>query len=159
LFEFVFDKKYFSAYQYVPLLMLSTIIATISIFFGGIQIGLKNPKANGISTVVGAAVNVLIHLCLVKAIGLYAAVVSTLISQIVVCCLRKIMLKKYINIKIKFKNYKYLILLCYFIICSLCMTKLNIYIKIFNILFSTLILLICCREYLFKIFRKVGVKI
>lgn len=99
-FNWIFDSKYSTGYPYVPILVTSVIFGSLSQFFGGIQISLKRPKANGATTMVGAAVNVLVHLCLINYVGLYAAVLSTIISNIVITFARVYLLRKCISFKI-----------------------------------------------------------
>ena len=158
LFNYIFDLKYYSAHLYTSILILSTIFSTISIFFGGIQISLKNPKVNGISTVVGAISNIIIHLALVKFIGLYAAAISTLLSQIIVCVIRKIYLNKEVNIAIDKKNYLYLIMFIYLGICVYYNSYISIYINFANMLVATLIFGYACKDYIRNLAKKIGGK-
>jgi len=94
LYYYFFDKKYFEAIQYSPILISSVVFTTVSVFLGGILIALKDPKKIGITTVIGAILNIMIHILLIQFIGLYAACISTLISNMVVVLLRIILLKR-----------------------------------------------------------------
>lgn len=134
-FNYIFDKDYYFGYLYAPILVSSTVFLTISQFFGGIQISLKQPKENGITTVTGAILNLIIHLCLIKLIGLYAAAVSTLISQIVVCVMRKIKLSKHVKLKYDYKTKIFFAVYVYFLIMSYFIT--NNVINVGNVVLAT----------------------
>lgn len=101
VYYYIFDVKYFEAILYSPILIFSAILLAISQFFGGIQIALKQPKQNGFTTVIGAVVNILVHITLYKYVGLYAAAISTLIANGVILCLRIILLKDEFRIHIR----------------------------------------------------------
>lgn len=118
LFLFVFSKKYYEAYLYAPILCLAIIFSSLSQFYGGIQIALKHPKANGISTSVGAIANFIINIILIKYIGLYAAAFSTLAANCVVSTMRKKQLEKYYRIRTDKKNKVNIIVFVYFFISS-----------------------------------------
>ncbi len=104
-FEVVFESRYGSGRLYTPILVTSAVFSSLSQYFGGIQISLKRPKANGFSTVIGAIVNLVVHLSLISFIDLYAAAISTLISNVVIMIVRA----KLISDEIKFTLEKNLI--------------------------------------------------
>lgn len=103
-FDYIFDSRYHEGILYAPLLISSVMIGFISQYLGGIQMGLKNSKENGISVAVGAISNVAIHLLLVKSIGLWAAVLSTVISGFIVALIRLKQIKKYISLRFDGKS-------------------------------------------------------
>lgn len=155
-FEFVFDNKYYSGGMYAPILITSIIFSTISQFYGGIQISLKQSKNNGISTVFGAIVNIIVHLLLIKYIGLYAAALSTLISSITITIIRIKMVNKG-NDLIEF-NKKYISLMFIYIFeifVAYLYSKLPIYLNIINLIFCCLIFAIYNKEYIIKITNKI----
>lgn len=118
LFQWLFDAKYFEAHLYTPLLVTSVLFSSTSLFFGGIQISFKNTKANGMTTVVGAVLNVIIHLALVRWIGLYAAVFSTLAANATVSFSRKLLLRKKVQLKLDRKNWLYTMFYLYVMVCA-----------------------------------------
>ena len=101
LYYFIFDLKYFEAIYYSPILLSAAVLIAISQFLGGIQIALKRTFHNGISTVIGAICNVLVHILLIGKMGLYAAAISTLVSNIIIVILRLFLLRKRIRIQIE----------------------------------------------------------
>lgn len=103
LYYFIFDLKYFEAAKYSPILITAAMFMSVSQFVGAIQIALKRPKQNGMATVAGAVSNVFFHLLLVDVIGLYAASISTLISNVLIALLRIIFIKDVCKIRVKKK--------------------------------------------------------
>ncbi len=154
LFNYIFDKRYYEAHLYTPILIISTIFSTISIFFGGIQISLKNPKVNGITTVIGASINVLAHIIFIQFMGLYAAAISTLLSQIVVCILRKKYIDKHVKLKVNKGVYPMVILFIYLSICAYFCDRLNLAINTINLLVVVYAFLYVIRDNIKKIIRK-----
>lgn len=123
LFNYIFDLKYYEGYLYAPILIGATLLSTLSQFYGSIQISFKQPKENGFTTVVGAISNVVIHLALIKFIGLFAAALSTILSQLIVCLLRKNSLKKRVKLKITRKTYIYFVAYILFTISAYYITN------------------------------------
>ncbi len=117
-FNYIFDSRYSNARLYTSILVASVIFSTIALFYGGIQISLKKPKENGCSTIVGAIINLVSHLALVHFIGLYAAAVSTLISNIVVMSIRKYQIKREFTFNINMKQILLCIIFVYYSVIS-----------------------------------------
>lgn len=117
LYDYVFDSRYREAMLYSPILILAAALMAVSQFFGGIQIALKRPRQNGITTVIGAVCNLLIHLSLVRHIGLYAAAVSTLAANGIIVGLRLLLLRKAFRFKLNGKALAALGMLTYFMVC------------------------------------------
>ncbi len=155
LFNYIFDFRYFDAHLYVPILITSTIFSTMSIFFGGIQISMKKPKINGVTTIIGAVVNVLLHLLLIKPIGLYAAAISTLISQVIVFILRKYYINKDFKIRIEKRNYLIIVLFIYLNFCAYFCNNLSLKINIINLLIAIICFLYIIRQYVTRILNKI----
>jgi O-antigen/teichoic acid export membrane protein len=118
LFHVIFDAKYFEAYLYAPILITSIIFYSLSQFYGGIQISMKKPKENGITTVIGAVTNIMIHLILIRFIGLYAAAISTFVANFQVFILRHVRLKKTITISLSHPNCLRALIYVYFLVTS-----------------------------------------
>lgn len=118
LFDYIFDSKYYEARLYSPVLVTAIIFMLLSQFFGGIQISLKMPKENGITTVIGAISNILINIIFIKKFGLYAASLSTLFSYFLVAYIRKDRIEKDVSLKLSSYSKYYIYVYFYFLICS-----------------------------------------
>ena len=153
LFNFIFDKRYYDAHLYSPILITAIIFMLLSQFYGGIQISLKRPKENGITTVVGAISNILINVLTIKFLGLYAAAISTLLSYIIVDLYRKYKLKKTVSFSLAKYNIIMIAIYTYFFITSY-LIRFTI-LSIVNMILSTVSFIYINRSYLNKLSRKI----
>lgn len=98
IFNIFISESYNEAYQYIPFLILSMFFANMSGFYGGIFSAYKNTKIMGITTIISAIINFGVCIILVKPLGIYAGVLSTLISNFIVYIYRRIKIKEYIKL-------------------------------------------------------------
>lgn len=153
LFDYVFNSQYSEARLYMPILVIAIIFSTISQFYGGIMISLKMPKANGVTTLVSAVVNLLVHVTLVKFIGLYAAAISTLCSNICLCFFRFLYLKKNVCCSIKKKTFTCICLcMCMFIAAYIEMSLIG---RLINVCIAAGAFLYINRKALLQILEKI----
>lgn len=153
LFCYIFDSKYYSGHLYTPILIAGTVFATIAQFFGSIQISLKQPKENGITTVIGAGFNIVVHLALIKFVGLYAAAISTLVSEMVVCVLRNNRIKKSVVIVPTLRTRCFVVV--YIVYTGLAYYITNPVVNVINTIVATLLVLVANRSFLYKMKRKI----
>ncbi len=113
-YYFIFDDRYFAAIYYSPILIVAVSIMAISQFFGAIQIALKQSGKNGLTTLTGAILNVVLHLCLIREIGLFAAAISTLLANLVVVIFRAVLVKNTYRMRLSGKSYIVLLFYVYF---------------------------------------------
>ena len=157
LYYFIFDFKYFEGILYSPILIVAAVLTAISQFLGGIQIALKQPKQNGITTVIGAIANVLLHLTLIHYIGLYAASISTLIANGIIVLLRIKLLKNIFVIQLRKKTIIAFMGLVYFFIMSY--IHKNMMINTINILLASILFVSMNKDILNGFYLRVkGVK-
>jgi O-antigen/teichoic acid export membrane protein len=116
MYNVVFDARYYFAYKLTPILVLSIMFTSITQFVGGINIGLKMPKENGITTIIGAVSNILIHLILIRVIGLYAAAIANLMANAIIVIVRTSRLRSYVNLSINRRSIVCLCSLAYFFV-------------------------------------------
>ena len=153
LFNYIFDVKYYDGYLYAPILIGGTVFATMSQFYGSIQISFKQSKANGSTTVVGAICNLVIHLVLVKVMGLYAAAISTVLSQAIVCVLRNFRLRRTVRLRFELKTYILMGIYLYFTIAAYHIEIMTL--NIVNVMLATLLVLVTNKEYVIKAGKKI----
>lgn len=96
-FNLLVGEQYAESYIHIYILLIAIFINSLCSLQGGILGGLKNTKAIGWTTAVGAVVNFIFNLCFVKIIGLYAASLSTLVSYVVIYYCRNIAVNKKIR--------------------------------------------------------------
>ena len=114
VFPIMINDNYSEAYKYIPILSVAILLNIIVSFFSVIYTAKKMSKEVAKTSLYSAMINLLVHLGLVKYIGVYAAAISTLVAFGVMSIYRYIDVQKYL--KIKFNN-KILLLttLVYFI--------------------------------------------
>nr|WP_275402282.1 polysaccharide biosynthesis C-terminal domain-containing protein [Streptococcus uberis] len=99
LYRYFLEKEYFSGLYIVPILILATVFLNFAQYFGGILLGNMDSKTNGLTTVVGAVINIILNLLLINYIGISAAAISTMISYIIMFVMRLLKLKDLFNVK------------------------------------------------------------
>lgn len=82
------------AILYVPILIVAVYFLCFSQFFSSIFIAFKLSKNVLHSTLSAAIVNVILNLMFIKVLGIYAAVLSTLISNFILAAIRYIEINK-----------------------------------------------------------------
>ncbi len=107
--KILFSGEFFYAWKYVPPLLMSVIFNIISLYFESILLATNNTKEIGKSSIIGAAVNIILDFILIKYIGAYGAAIATMISFFVVMLFKCFKAQKYIkykeNISIIFISY------------------------------------------------------
>lgn len=96
-FNLLIGEQYEESYIHIYILLIAIFVNSLCSLQGGILAGLKNTKAIGWTTAIGAVVNFIFNVCFVKFIGLYAASLSTLVSYIVIYNCRNIAVSKEIQ--------------------------------------------------------------
>ena len=85
----------------VPVSILGSFFNVVVGLISVIYIGKKNTKAIANTSVISAIINIIVHLSLINFLGLYAAVISTLTSFIIMSVYRIVDInKKYFKITI-----------------------------------------------------------
>ncbi|MCK1221861.1 lipopolysaccharide biosynthesis protein [Streptococcus uberis] len=107
LYRYFLEKEYFSGLYIVPILILATVFLNFAQYFGGILLGNMDSKTNGLTTVVGAVINIILNLLLINYIGISAAAISTMISYIIMFVMRLLKLKDLFDVK---KIFRYAVL-------------------------------------------------
>lgn len=159
-FLILINRSFFDANKYSPLLCVATILNCLSTFAGVIYVVNKKTKKAFSSTALGAVVNIIANLILIKNLGLVGIALGTIIGYFVVVVLRIIDMKKYINMNFDWVRTiaSFLILfgvsIIYFFVDDM-------YIMIIGILCTMVIILLYKREFiklvklfLFKFVRK-----
>lgn len=103
-YKWIWDAKYASGSVYVWILLAGMCFSFLAQFLGGILIAEKRTKANGFTTVIAAAINIVVHIALIWSVGLYAASISTFVSYFGLFIIRMILLKKNYRLTIGVKS-------------------------------------------------------
>lgn len=103
IFSILINGDYLEAYFQMPLLSIAILFSTISSFFGGIYVAHMKTMNVGITTIVGALINIVVDLLLVNYIGIYAASISTVVSYVIVVIYRMFDVRKFQPINYNWK--------------------------------------------------------
>ncbi len=148
-FNYFFNRKYYDAHYYVGILVSAAMILSLSQFYGGVQIARKQPQYVGYTTAIGALVNVLLNLAVIKYFGLWAASVTTLIGNAAILLIRQIHIRKYYHITIGKQEYIGILIYLYFAAASHFIE--NMTVNFINLLLAVLYLVLVNKQYVIKI--------
>ncbi|MBQ6477346.1 MAG: oligosaccharide flippase family protein [Bacilli bacterium] len=131
VFPILINSKFNDAINYIPILIIAYVFNVIICLYSGIYIGMKKTKEVASTTMIGAVVNIVINLLLIKHIGLYAAALSTALAYFVMMLHRYIDLKKYM--KITFDKKSIMMLISIFILSMILYYQNNMILNIINL--------------------------
>lgn len=153
-FKVLFTDEYFPGYYQTPILICAIIFSMLANFIGGIYISNMESKKNGITTIITAIINIIVHLLLISKIGLYAASISTLCAYTILFIIRYIDVRRKIKLKVSKKS---IILFCLLIYFSACQYANQTVLNVINVVLACTLFLFVNKDYIYKILRKVGV--
>lgn len=104
LAKILFAKDFYSAWQYVPFLMISTIFSGMATFLGGILSALKKSNLFAKSSVITAIINTILNIILVFMIGPVGSAISTLVAYFLMWLIRLEQVKDFINLRVNIKR-------------------------------------------------------
>ncbi|MCR4738988.1 MAG: polysaccharide biosynthesis C-terminal domain-containing protein [Lachnospiraceae bacterium] len=96
---FMFKKDFYTAWTFVPPLLISVVFGAMTGFFGSICLANKDSKAMGIATFAGAVINVLLNLILIRRLSAMGAAIATAVSYYIMFIMAYFMVKKYVSFK------------------------------------------------------------
>ena len=105
IFKILIQESYFSAYNYIPILILASFFELFSVLIGGVFIALKLPKEIATTTIIGGIINITINFLFLKKYGLSIACISTLMSYMYIAMIRYIKITKHVKIKLEYTKY------------------------------------------------------
>ena len=111
--SFLFKGDFNEAWIYVPYLVIGACFSGFSGILSPAYQAAGKTSTLMISTVIGAALNILINIIFLKSFGLQIATISTAISFLVVWYIRLILVKKYVSLELEpQKMFISMILIC-----------------------------------------------
>lgn len=106
IYNLMIDKKYSSSYSLVPYAIIASVFQVFVGMLSVIYISNNNTKSIAKTSIMAAIINLVTDILLIKYIGVYAAVISTLISYGYLFIYRLIDIrKKYFKVCIVKKQY------------------------------------------------------
>lgn len=141
IFPIMINEKFGEAYNQIPILMLASLFNVVVGLISVIYIAKKDTKAVAKTSVFAAIINLVVNLCLINFVGLYAASISTLVAYLAMSIYRLHDVKKYIRIKLdkKFLITTFIITVILFITYYINNLYINIVALLITILYAWLI--------------------
>lgn len=152
--KILYSNDFFSAWNYVPPLLVGTVFNGVALFEGCIFTAVKRTKDVSKTTLIGALVNTALNFALIPLCGALGAAIATMVGYISTWIMRTLQLRGIVKMKIKWSNQIACIILL--LIQSVIALFRNIY--WLQIPFMTLILF-TQRKYFFKIWEVIKTKI
>lgn len=104
LVSILYANNFFAAWKNVPFLLISVVFGGLSGFTGSLFMALKATKNFSRATIIGAVFNIITSYIFVALFGPIGAALGTMLSYILIWIIRMIDLKKFIVLKINWKN-------------------------------------------------------
>ena len=98
-------KDFIEAWHYVPLLLVSAVFAGIAGYFGSMYSALKKSVNNMLSTATAAVVNIAVNFLLIPPLGIWGAVIGTLVAYITIAFFRLFDVKRFVTIDVKWRTF------------------------------------------------------
>lgn len=158
VYPIMVNKNYQYGIKIIPILVLGSLFNVIVGLISSIYIAKKNTKAIANTSIISAVTNILVHLLLIKYIGLYAAAVSTFVSYFIMSIYRIYDInKKYFKIEIN-KRIVIISSLMFTLIIALFYIN-NFYISLLSIFISIIFSILLNKNSIKDIYKLLSKKI
>ena len=156
VFPIMINEKFSAGYGLIPISIVGSLFNVVVGLISVIYVAEKNTKAIASTSIVSAVINIIVHLVLIKFIGLYAAVISTFVAYFVMSIYRLAdASKRYFKIKVDMNFVIRSLIALIFVSVSYYIN--NIYLNVFVVLFAVLFAIYINRDsfdIIFKLFTK-----
>lgn len=158
VYPILINNKFWGGYNIVPILIIASLFNVVVGLISVIYVAKKNTKAIASTSIVSAVINIIVHLGLIKFIGLYAAAISTFVSFFIMSIYRLYDVnKKYLRIYIE---KRFIIISTVSIIITLISYYINnFYLNIFVIIYAILLSYLLNKETIKNIFNIIILKL
>lgn len=103
-YDILINVQYQEAYKQTIILSFGVYFNSFVAFYASIYIAMRQTKQVGISSAIGAILNLLINFLLIRHIGLYAASISTALSYFIIMIYRAISINGIVKLTYKWKE-------------------------------------------------------
>ena len=98
--RFYVGKEFLEAWRYVPLLLVAATFSAIASYFGTLYGALQKSVNNMLTTLTAAVTNFFLNYYFIRIIGLWGAVLGTVVAYVVIALIRMADVRRYIPFKI-----------------------------------------------------------
>ena len=95
----LFDASYRSAWIFIPILSTATVFTALNTFMGSAYYAAKKTSMSMWTSLIGAALNIVLNLIVIPRFGAMGASVATFASYFVVFIIRAVTMKRFIPFK------------------------------------------------------------
>lgn len=100
LIYYLIDSKYYEAWRYIPFLFLGVAFSSFSSYIGVAFLKAKKTKSILITSIISGLINIIISLCFMNKIGLYAPALGSFISFLAMYIIRKFQTNSFFKVEI-----------------------------------------------------------
>ena len=122
LSKILYANDFYEAWQYVPMLLISSLFGAMAGYMGSIFSAVKDMKTCAYTVIISAAVNLILNTVLIPTYGVQGAAVATAVSYMTSWGIRMVASRKYIRMK---HHFAYILL---FIQMFLALSKTHMYV-------------------------------
>lgn len=94
--KIMFNEAYYTAWRYMPLLIMATVASSLVTFMGSVYLVDKKSVQSFITSAVGAGSNIVLNLIMIPTLGANGAALATLLSYLIVFVIRAVNTRRYI---------------------------------------------------------------
>ncbi|WP_416326825.1 oligosaccharide flippase family protein [[Eubacterium] hominis] len=114
LAKILYSNEFYVAWKFVPPLLIAVVFNAMALFIGSVFTAVKDTKTLSYTTVIGGLINTICNFILIYFFNAYGAAIATLIGYGATLILRRVILRKYICIRVNNKRD----ILCYMILVA-----------------------------------------
>lgn len=140
--RFYVGSDFYEAWRYVPLLLVSAVFSSASSFYGSMYGALKKTVNNMLSTMFSALVNIIVNFLLIPLVGIWGAIIGTVVAYFFVAIYRTVDVRRYISIEIDWKNFT---INCIIIVVQAIFVSMDLYGYAFSLV-AIVLFVICNRD-------------
>ena len=141
----LFATEYYSAWKYIPLLVISMVFTCMVNFLGSIYMVEKKSIRSLVTALISAVTNVVLNVLWIPRYGVNGAAAATLVCYLIVFAVRVWDTKRYIRIK---WNYLRLVLCTVLLLVQTTLLLCEVpFTSVFLLVLFSLVLLLCCKEF------------
>ena len=97
--------EFSTSWKFVPLLVASAGFSAVAAYYGSIYGAIKKSMNNMLTTLCAAIVNIVVNYIFIKLVGIWGAMIGTLVSYVLIAALRMADVHRYVPFSIDFKRY------------------------------------------------------
>lgn len=101
----LFQKEFFVAWHFVPILLFASVFSGLSSFLGTVFTSAKKTKSVFVTTMVGAGVNIVLNFAFIPTWGGYGAAIATSIGYLATYFCRLVGANRIINLNANYKSH------------------------------------------------------